>query len=141
MTDKEFLKLAFEESKKALPPHQYGAVVVVNGEVIAAEHNHVWERKDPSAHAEVSAIVAACQTTGSHNLKNATLYASHEPCVMCFTCAAWAEIERIVYATKASVDSGDSYEFKGVSLQDLAKKLSRPVSVEYLPIDKESNNK
>lgn len=140
MTDKDFLKLAIEESQKALPPHQYGAVVVVDGEVIAVDHNHVWERKDPSAHAEVSAIVGACQKIGSHNLQNATLYASHEPCLMCFSCAAWAEIERVVYATKAS-EVGDSYEFEGVSLQDLATKLSRPISVEYLPIDTESDNK
>jgi len=139
MTDQDYLKLAIEESKKAEPPHRYGAVVVVDDEVIAADHNHVRERKDPSAHAEVSAIVGACQKIGNHNLKNATLYASHEPCVMCFSCAAWADIERIVYAIKASESVGvdDSYEFKGVSLQDLAAKLVRPMSVEYLPISAE----
>ena len=55
---------------------------------------------------------------------------------MCFSCAAWADIERIVYATKASelADVDDSYEFKGVSLQDLATKLLRPMSVEYMPL-------
>ncbi len=55
---------------------------------------------------------------------------------MCFSCAAWADIERIVYATKTSGLSGidDSYEFKGVSLQDLATKLLRPMSVEYIPL-------
>lgn len=137
MTDKDYLKIAIEESKKAQPPHQYGAVVVVGDEIVALDHNHVWERKDPSAHAEVSAIVGACQKIGNHNLKGATLYASHEPCVMCFSCAAWADIERIVYATKASELAGidDSYEFKGVSLQDLATKLVRPMSVEYIPIN------
>lgn len=139
MTDKDYLKRAIEESKKAQPPHQYGAVVVIDGEIVAVDHNHVWERKDPSAHAEVSAIVGACQKIGSHNLKNATLYASHEPCVMCFSCAAWAGIERIVYATKASelADVEDSYEFKGVSLQDLAAKLLRPMSVEYVSLGTE----
>ncbi len=136
MTDQDYLKLAVEESKKAWPPHQYGAVVVAGGKVISVDHNHVWERKDPSAHAEVSAIVGACQKIGNYNLKNTTLYASHEPCVMCFSCAGWADIERIVYATKASELAGvdDSYEFKGVNLQDLATKLVRPMSVEYVPI-------
>lgn len=137
MTDKDYLIIAIKESKKAQPPHQYGAVVVVGDEIVGLDHNHVWERKDPSAHAEVSAIVGACQKVGNHNLKNATLYASHEPCVMCFSCAAWADIERIVYATKASelADVDDSYEFRGVSLQDLATKLVRPMSVEHLPVE------
>ena len=56
---------------------------------------------------------------------------------MCFSCTAWADIERIVYATKASelADVDDSYEFKNLSLQDLAKKLVRPMSVEHVPID------
>jgi tRNA(Arg) A34 adenosine deaminase TadA len=140
MTDKDFLKLAIEESKKAQLPHQYGAIIVVDGEVIAIDHNHVWERKDPSAHAEVSAIVGACQKIGNHNLKNATMYGSHEPCLMCFSCAAWAGVERIVYATKASEIEGvdDSYEFKGVSLQDLAAKLIRPISVEHIPLATET---
>lgn len=137
MTDIDYLKIAIEESKKAQPPHQYGAVIVIDNEIVALDHNHVWERKDPSAHAEVSAIVGACQKVGSHNLKDATLYASHEPCVMCFSCAAWADIERIVYATKVSelADVDDSYEFRGVSLRDLATKLVRPMSVEYIPIN------
>lgn len=136
MTDKGYLNLAIKESKKAQLPHQYGAVVVIDGEIVAVDHNHVWEKRDPSAHAEISAIVSACQKIGSHNLKNATLYASHEPCVMCFSCAAWADIERIVYATKDSEldDTDDSYEFKGISLQDLAAKMLRPMSVEYMPL-------
>jgi guanine deaminase len=136
MTEQDYLRLAVEQSKRAQPPHQYGAVVVVDGEIIAADNNHVWERKDPSAHAEVSTIVRACQKVGSHNLRHATLYASHEPCVMCFSCAAWAGIERIVYATKASELAGvdDSYEFKDMSLQDLTAKLLRPMSIEYMPL-------
>ena len=69
ISDKEYLKIAIEESKKAQTPHQYGAVEVIDNEIIAIDHNHVWERKDPSAHAEVSAIVSACKKIGSHNLK------------------------------------------------------------------------
>ena len=56
MTDIDLLKLAVEESRKVQGEHKYGAVVVLGGEIIAQDHNHVWEENDPSAHAEVSAL-------------------------------------------------------------------------------------
>lgn len=133
-SDKYFLRLAVNEGKKGTPPHLYGAVVVENGEVIACDHNHVWEKTDPSAHAEVSAIVQGCKEQGNHNLTGCTLYASHEPCLMCFSCAAWAGIDRIVFANPASESTSDSYEFVNVSLQDLASKLRRPMRVELVRI-------
>ena len=133
MTDKDYLKLAIDESMKAQSRHQYGAVVVRDGEILAINHNRVWEEYDPSAHAEVSVIRSATKKLKQHNLEGATLYASHEPCVMCFCCAVWANITRIVYANPAT-DSGDSYEFDGVSLKDLAEKIQRKIVIERLDI-------
>ena len=127
--------LAIEEGKKGTPPHLYGALVVKDGEIIATDHNHVWEKTDPSAHAEISAIVQACKQQGSHNLEGCTLYASHEPCLMCFSCAAWANIERIVFAHPASESSEDTYEFTDVSSKELAKKLQRPIAVELIRVN------
>ena len=134
MEDRDFLIMAIEEGKKGRAPYLFGAVVVKDGEVIAIDHNHVAERTDPTAHAEVSALVLAAKKLGSQNMPGATLYASHEPCMMCFSCAAWAEIDRIVFATPASAQNPDMYEFKGVSIFEMADKLQRPIKVERLKI-------
>lgn len=133
MTDAEFLKLATEEGQKGKAPHLYGAVVVRDGEILSVEHSHTWELKDPSRHAEVSAISAACKKIDRHNIPGAVLYASHEPCLMCFMCAAWAEIDRVVFAIPAS-ETGDSYEFKGVNIFDMAEKLQRKIKVERVAV-------
>lgn len=132
--DKYFLSIAIEEASKSKSPHKFGAVIVKDGEIIAQDCNHVREINDPSAHAEVSTIRKAANKLGDYNIDGCTLYASHEPCLMCFSCAAWANISRIVYAHPASASSDDSYEFKGVSIKDLSQKLVRPIEVELLRV-------
>jgi len=131
--DQYYLNEAINVGKQAAQPRNLGAVIVKDGEVIARGHNEVHELHDPTAHAELSAIRAAAARLGEHNLEGCVLYGSHEPCLMCFSCAAWAKIERLVYATAAS-DQGNSYEFDNLSLQDLAKKLKRPMSVEQVSV-------
>lgn len=133
-TDKDFLKLAIKEGERGPSPRPFGAVIVKDGEVIAQDHNHVAERADPTAHAEVSVIVLAAKKLGNRNIPGCTLYASHEPCMMCFSCAAWAKIERIVFATPASEQDGFTYEFQGVNIFEMAKKLTRPMKVERIKL-------
>lgn len=129
--DQYFLGKAIEIGNKKNPPYNFGAVIVKNNQIIAAEYNHVHELHDPSAHAEILALKKAAQTLKSHNLDECTMYGSHEPCLMCFSCAAWADIKRVVYATAAN-EQNFSYEFEGVSLEDIAKKLKREISVEHV---------
>lgn len=131
-TDQDFLELAVAEGQKGTAPHLYGALIVIGGEVVTIDHNHVWERSDPSAHAEVSTIVQACKKLGNHNLEGCTMYASHEPCLMCFSCAAWAKIDRIVFAHPASEADDFMYEFKDVNIFEMADKLIRPMKVELV---------
>jgi tRNA(Arg) A34 adenosine deaminase TadA len=76
----------------------FGAVVVLNGEVIGEAHNEVLSLRDPTAHAEVGAIRAASRHLQSFHLTGAELYASCEPCPMCLAAAQWAHIDRIWYA-------------------------------------------
>jgi tRNA(Arg) A34 adenosine deaminase TadA len=134
MNDKDFLKLAIAEGNKGPQPRPFGGVIVINGKIIAKDHNHVEERSDPTAHAEASAIVLACRQLNNRNLEGATLYASHEPCLMCFSCAAWAKVERIVFNTPASEADGFMYEFDDVNIFDMAKKLRRPMKVEQIKL-------
>lgn len=132
--DQQFLKLAVHEGKKGRAPYLFGAVVVKDGEVISLGHSHTFDKNDPSAHAEISAIREACKKLGSHNIPGCTLYTSHEPCLMCFSCAAWAEIDRIVFVTSASEQDDSMYEFKNVNIFDMAKKLLRPMKVERIDV-------
>lgn len=132
--DRHFLLIAIDEAKKSKSPHKFGAVIVKDGEIVAQDCNHVREINDPSAHAEISAIRKASKILDNYNIDGSVLYASHEPCLMCFSCAAWANVSRIVYAHPASDSSEDSYEFKGVSLPELAQKLVRPIKVELIRV-------
>lgn len=133
-TDKDFLKLAFEEGSKVTKPYLFGAVVVKDGEIIASDRNHTVEHSDPSAHAEISAIVTACKKLSSRNIPGTTLYASHEPCLMCFMCAAWAEVERIVFSVPASEQDNASYGFKDFSIFEINEKLLKPLKIEQMKI-------
>jgi tRNA(Arg) A34 adenosine deaminase TadA len=79
----------------------FGALVVVDDRVIGEGWNQVVERNDPTAHAEILAIRAACESVGQFHLPQATLYTSCEPCPMCLGAAYWAHIDHLVYAATA----------------------------------------
>ncbi|MDL5155562.1 nucleoside deaminase [Actinomycetospora termitidis] len=76
----------------------FGAVIVADGRVIARGQNRVTRDMDPTAHAEVTAIRAACRERGDFALPGATLYTSCEPCPLCVSAALWARLDRVVYA-------------------------------------------
>ncbi|MCL2635281.1 MAG: nucleoside deaminase [Betaproteobacteria bacterium] len=76
----------------------FGAVVARDGKILAEAWNRVVVGHDPTAHAEIAAIRAACAALGSFHLPGAVLYASSEPCPMCLSAAYWARIARIVFA-------------------------------------------
>jgi len=80
----------------------FGAVIVKDGEIVAASANKVVPTNDPTAHAEVSAIRLACQKLGTFNLKGCVIYTSCEPCPMCLGAIYWAHLDHIYFAnTKA----------------------------------------
>ena len=80
----------------------FGAVIVRDGTVIAEGWNEVTSTHDPTAHAEVVAIRRATAALGSFSLDGATIYASCEPCPMCFGAIYWAHLQRLVYAATAA---------------------------------------
>jgi tRNA(Arg) A34 adenosine deaminase TadA len=91
------------EGMQAMRGGPFGAVVVAgNGTIVGEGCNRVTSTNDPTAHAEVTAIRAACAALGTFLLDGCTLYTSCEPCPMCLAAAYWAHVERIVYgATRA----------------------------------------
>lgn len=87
----------------------FGAVIVKDGEIIAACGNRVMADHDPTAHAEVSAIRQACAKLGTHDLSGATIYTSCMCCPMCYAASYWARIDKVFYAA-ACDDYADIFD-------------------------------
>lgn len=107
MCDKEYLKLAIENSKKSLKEGNFpaGAVVVKDGKILSSEVSVPY----PGLfHADSKAVSNAFKKYG--NLTGATLYIGLESCLMCMGVAYWSGIRRIVYAVPKNKVSGDYYE-------------------------------
>jgi len=102
MTDDEkFMKAALDEALKAFDEDEIpvGAVIVVNGKIVARAHNMTERLNDVTSHAEMQALTIASSQGGKY-LPQATLYVTLEPCVMCVGALSWAQIGRIVYGAK-----------------------------------------
>ena len=97
--DESAMRAALAEAESAAEAGEVpvGAIVVVEGEVVAAAHNGTITGHDPSGHAEVLALRAAAQKLDNHRLSNATLYVTLEPCVMCVGVIAQARVTRVVF--------------------------------------------
>ncbi|WP_156756076.1 nucleoside deaminase [Actinokineospora pegani] len=76
----------------------FGALVVKGAEVLATGVNRVTPDRDPTAHAEVVAIRAACQVLDDFTLTGCVLVASCEPCPLCLSAALWARLDTVLYA-------------------------------------------
>ena len=99
MTDEELMGLALDEARAATDHGDVpiGALVVVDGEVIARRHNEREAQGDPTAHAEVLALRDAAAAVGSSRLDGATLVSTLEPCPMCAGAAWLARVDRVVF--------------------------------------------
>lgn len=98
--DEDFMRLALAEAQKAaeLGEVPVGAVVVLNGEIIATAFNQPIGRSDPSAHAEMLALRAAAEKLGNYRLPGCELFVTLEPCIMCAGAIMHARLARVVYA-------------------------------------------
>jgi len=99
LTDDDAMRLALEQAVAAVAHDDVpiGAVVVRDGEVVAARHNERELTGDPTAHAEVLAIRDAARVVGHWRLLDCTLYVTLEPCVMCTGALVNARIGRVVF--------------------------------------------
>lgn len=97
--DRRWMRLALMEAERAFEAGEVpvGAVVVKGGQVVGRGHNQVERLADPTAHAEMLAVSAACQTLGTKFLDGCTLYVTLEPCPMCAGALVWARLDRLVF--------------------------------------------
>ena len=98
--DEYFMRLALREAERALEHDDVpiGAVIVREGEVVAAACNERELRGDPTAHAEVLALREASERLGTWRLLDTVLYVTLEPCAMCAGAIVLGRVPRVVYA-------------------------------------------
>lgn len=97
-----FLAEAAREARKGMTRRDggpFGAVIVRNGRIIARGHNTVLRTQNPTRHAEINAIGAACRKMGRFSLDGCDVYSTTEPCPMCFAAIHWARCRTIFYST------------------------------------------
>ena len=148
-----WIELACEEAVRSVETGggPFGAVLLQvddeTDEVIRywKDHNHVVEHSDPTAHAEISVIRAACQELGVHDLgrieraqsrmpqrggtSHCEIYSSCEPCPMCYSAIHWARIPVLVFSATSLDASGEGVGFSDAEIYDELKKEHKDRSI------------
>ncbi len=120
MEKKDFMKKAIELSINNMERGggPFGAVIVKDGEIVAESANSVTIDNDPTAHAEVNTIRAACKKLETFDLSGCEIYSSCEPCPMCLGAIYWANIDRLYFGnTKVDADEigfSDDFIYKEI---------------------------
>ena len=99
MDDREAMQIALEQARMGYEKGEVpvGAVLLVNGQVIASAHNEVERLNDASAHAEMLCLKRAAEKLGNWRLSGAVLVSSLEPCVMCAGAMILHRIKKIIW--------------------------------------------
>lgn len=118
-----FMREAIALSMRAVRGAQggpFGAVIVCRGEVVGRGWNRVLSANDPTAHAEIVAIRAACRKLRTFRLAGCQLYTSCEPCPMCLSAIYWARIQKVYFGNTRSdaarIGFDDDFIYREVSL-------------------------
>lgn len=105
----------------------FGSVVVKEGEIIGEGTNRVTSACDPTAHAEMLAIRAACAKLKNFDLSGCEIYTSCEPCPMCLSAVYWARIERMYYGNTIveadAIGFSDEFLYNEIALPMSERKL------------------
>ncbi|MCB0843316.1 MAG: nucleoside deaminase [Bacteroidetes bacterium] len=101
-TDEHFMRQAWLLAQQAMEDNEVpiGAVVVCDYRIIGRGYNQTERLQDPTAHAEMIAITAACEYLGSKYLQDCSLFVTIEPCVMCAGAIRWAQIDKLVFGAQ-----------------------------------------
>ena len=129
---KEFMREAIRLSLLKMQSGQggpFGAVVVRRGQIIARGWNRVTSANDPTAHAEVMSIRAACRKLKTFQLADCELYTSCEPCPMCLAAIYWARFKKVYYANSRR----DAAKI-GFDDELIYREVARPVSRRLIPM-------
>ena len=116
---REAIKLA-DDGMRGDRGGPFGCVIVRRGEIVARGNNRVTSTNDPTAHAEVTAIRAACTALKTFQLPDCELYTSCEPCPMCLAAIYWARIPTVFYGNTrgdaAAIGFDDDFIYQQIPL-------------------------
>ncbi|TWU26299.1 tRNA-specific adenosine deaminase [Novipirellula galeiformis] len=128
-----WMSVAVSECRKGLEQGEspFGAAIFdPGGELVAAQFNVVNTQQDPTAHAEVMAIRAACQTLGVMTLEEHWLVSTGEPCLMCASVAVTAGIRKLAYGADCRFIDAVGFETWGVTSEHIFRDAGIEVEVE-----------
>ncbi len=99
LDDSYYMRIALQEAEDAYAENEIpvGAVVVLDGQIVAKGHNLTETLKDVTAHAEMMALTSAANALGAKYLNDCTLYVTLEPCLMCAGAIAHAQVKALVF--------------------------------------------
>ena len=102
MNDLNYMKRALFQAEKAYHKDEVpvGAVVILNDQIISEAHNNSIKGLDPSGHAEIEALKKAAQVVGNYRIKEAVMYVTLEPCMMCCGALVQARLLEVVFAAR-----------------------------------------
>ena len=102
MSDLNYMKRALFQAEKAYHKDEVpvGAVVILNDRIISEAHNNSIKGLDPSGHAEIEALKKAAQVVGNYRIKEAVMYVTLEPCMMCCGALVQARLSEVVFAAR-----------------------------------------
>lgn len=135
MNDKDYLKLAVEQAKKSVAEGGFpaGAVIVMDGKIVAEGVSLGRMLNDPTEHAETSAIRKACKNIKSY-LEGATLYGSLECCNMCFSVANWAGITKVIYGCRKTPEMVNKQYYEGQTENKILNESNnRKIEIVFIP--------
>lgn len=125
-----FMQKAIELSLEGMNANDggpFGAVIVKDGVIIGQGSNNVTSSNDPTAHAEITAIRAACDQLNTFDLSGCEIYSSCEPCPMCLSAIYWARIDKINYACSrydaAEIGFDDNFLYTEINVKPEDRKI------------------
>lgn len=126
---REAIRLSVDNVRNGGGP--FGAVIARGGKIVATGVNRVTPDCDPTAHAEVSAIRAACKELGTFDLSGCEIYSSCEPCPMCLGAIYWAHLDKLYFGNNkhdaAEIGFDDAFIYEELDLKPADRRLPSEV--------------
>jgi tRNA(Arg) A34 adenosine deaminase TadA len=129
--DRRLMRRAVETARRGIREGQtpFGACVVRDGRVVAAEHNVVWGTTDVTAHAEIQALRRACRELDTVDLSGCEIYTTCEPCPMCFAACHWARLDRIVFGARIEDAREAGFSELEIPAEEMKRRGESPVEL------------
>ena len=131
MDHEHCMRLALEEAVRSREKggKPFSSLLVKDGQVVGRAHNRALQDSDPTSHAELNLVRSYCIENRTADLRGYTLYASCEPCAMCASAIAWANVSTVVFGADHSDIAGVPSDSPHLSCQEVIERFGGFVQV------------